>query len=313
VNDIVTTYRRTRGRCVLATLAWTGGSTYRKRGARALIVGDRAVGMLSGGCVEPDLVARAKTLEQSVVVEYDSRDFPVGCDGSLRVVLETIDRRDRDNPVELLSRHLESGLPGACAHLARGRLWLVGGTFVAQGKISHRAEVERDCLRAVQGHDVDVELLPPSIELTIFGAGPDMPPLARMARTMGWRVRVIDHRKRRRARHVPLDRLAEAARAVSSRAVVIMTHDLRADTEVLRGLAPRDYIGVLGPRARTESMCSRLAIDPCNLHAPAGLDLGGEGAEAVALSIVSEIQAALHGGSAMPLTQKKGRIHDRAA
>jgi xanthine/CO dehydrogenase XdhC/CoxF family maturation factor len=60
-------------------------------------------------------------------------------------------------------------------------------------------------------------------------------------------------------------------------------------------------------------MCARLGIDPCTLHAPAGLDLGGEGAEAVALSIVAEIQAALHGGSSMPLTRKKGRIHDRAA
>ena len=42
---------------VLATVAQTLGSTYRKAGAQMLIAGDgRVAGLLSGGCLEADLM-----------------------------------------------------------------------------------------------------------------------------------------------------------------------------------------------------------------------------------------------------------------
>src|SRR5690242_9553986 len=62
---------------VLATVAQTLGSTYRKAGAQMLIAGDgRVAGLLSGGCLEADLMERAyKVLQtgQPATVHYDTR------------------------------------------------------------------------------------------------------------------------------------------------------------------------------------------------------------------------------------------------
>jgi xanthine/CO dehydrogenase XdhC/CoxF family maturation factor len=45
------------------------------------------------------------------------------------------------------------------------------------------------------------------------------------------------------------------------------------------------------------------------LHAPAGLDIGADGAEQVATSVVAEIVAVLHGRSGAPLWERPGPIH----
>ena len=48
---------------VLATVVHTIGSTYRKAGAQMLIAADgRSAGLLSGGCLEADLLERARSV-----------------------------------------------------------------------------------------------------------------------------------------------------------------------------------------------------------------------------------------------------------
>jgi xanthine/CO dehydrogenase XdhC/CoxF family maturation factor len=74
------------------------------------------------------------------------------------------------------------------------------------------------------------------------------------------------------------------------------------------------YLGVLGPRDRTERLLNELSSPPSDadlgvLHAPAGLDLGADGAEQVATSIVAEILAVLHGRSGGHLRSRTGAIH----
>jgi xanthine/CO dehydrogenase XdhC/CoxF family maturation factor len=91
-----------------------------------------------------------------------------------------------------------------------------------------------------------------------------------------------------------------------------MTHNYAEDLAALRALlgTAAGYIGVLGPRARTERLlASLLSEQPAavsRVHGPVGLDIGGEGAEAVALSIVAEILT-LRPGRTGPMTE------DRAA
>ena len=62
---------------VLATVVATAGSTYRKPGARMLIMSDGSyLGLLSGGCLEADLKLHAQQVLESGVsraVEYDMR------------------------------------------------------------------------------------------------------------------------------------------------------------------------------------------------------------------------------------------------
>jgi xanthine/CO dehydrogenase XdhC/CoxF family maturation factor len=93
---------RERRPFVLATVVRTAGSTYRKPGARMLIPpeGD-PVGLLSGGCLETDLVERAGEVLASgrpSTLVYDMRSpddvvwgLGLGCDGEVRVLLERHD------------------------------------------------------------------------------------------------------------------------------------------------------------------------------------------------------------------------------
>jgi xanthine/CO dehydrogenase XdhC/CoxF family maturation factor len=99
-----------------------------------------------------------------------------------------------------------------------------------------------------------------------------------------------------------------------------MTHHYIHDVPLLRALLPRElpYLGLLGPRKRAEKILSDLSAagftptdaQLARLHAPVGLDLGADGAEQVALAIVSEIQAVLGARNARPLKERAQPIHD---
>jgi xanthine dehydrogenase accessory factor len=84
-------------------------------------------------------------------------------------------------------------------------------------------------------------------------------------------------------------------------AVVVMNHHYERDLEYLAAWTGTTvpYIGMLGPRQRTEQMLAALesrgvVIDEATrqrIRAPVGLDIGAETPEEVALAIVGEIQA----------------------
>jgi xanthine/CO dehydrogenase XdhC/CoxF family maturation factor len=98
-----------------------------------------------------------------------------------------------------------------------------------------------------------------------------------------------------------------------------MTHRYRDDVPLLRTLLPLPlaYLGLLGPKARAERILGDLARDGFGvtermretLRAPVGLDLGSEGPEAVALSVIAEMSAVLAGRDARPLRERTLPIH----
>ena len=93
-----------------------------------------------------------------------------------------------------------------------------------------------------------------------------------------------------------------------------MTHSFLQDQFVLRHIAPLglDYIGILGPRQRTQRLLDDLEEQPISaLFAPVGLDLGAETPEEIALAIVAQIQATLLGHSGGHLSLRSGAIHAR--
>ena len=102
---------------------------------------------------------------------------------------------------------------------------------------------------------------------------------------------------------------------------VVMTHNFLRDKEYLRALigSPAAYVGMLGPGARTQRLLMELAdegvvladADRERIHGPAGLDLGGEGPEEIAESIVAEIVAVKRGRAGGFLKERRGPIHDR--
>jgi xanthine dehydrogenase accessory factor len=88
-----------------------------------------------------------------------------------------------------------------------------------------------------------------------------------------------------------------------------MSHHLVADGHYLAQLAGASipYVGLLGPAARRERLFAEIGDEATQmlrprLRAPVGLDLGGRTPEAIALSIVAEIQAALNGRRGLPFS-----------
>ena len=102
---------------------------------------------------------------------------------------------------------------------------------------------------------------------------------------------------------------------------LLMSHNYAHDLALLRLLlaSPARYIGVMGPRKRTERMLSELAAgedpfrpeeaDLARLHSPAGLDIGADGPVEIALSIVAEMRAVLDGRRGGMLRERRGSIH----
>ena len=177
-----------------------------------------------------------------------------------------------------------------------------------------------------------VEVLEPPLRLLICGAGHDAIPLVKAASILGWSPIVIDDRPGfltaerypEAAGFVHVEQPEDAAKAsvADERAfVTVMTHNFLRDKAYLRSFlgSPVAYIGMLGPAARTQRLLMDLAdegvviteADRARIHGPAGLDLGSEGPEEIAGSIVSEIIAVRRGRHGGFLKERPGPIHDR--
>lgn len=162
---------------------------------------------------------------------------------------------------------------------------------------------------------VFLEAIRPPQRLVILGAGDDARPLVNMAQLLGWRVAVADGRGwlAQPARFPQAEQVlalsADAANfddlhLTAHDAVALLTHSFEQDKNLLRKLLPLKlrYLGLLGARHRSQLLLSEVAQqlgwtpEEClgRVHAPIGLNLGGDNPESVALSIVAEIQAVLH-------------------
>nr|WP_276316329.1 XdhC/CoxI family protein [Paenibacillus artemisiicola] len=186
---------------------------------------------------------------------------------------------------------------GRAAGLGAADEWLLPaiGRFLARG-----AAIGTLALPAGEGALL-LELYRPPERLIVFGAGPDTELLVRLAAAADFAVTVVDPRAARcSAANYPDARLVAlhpetylARHPIPADAfVLVMTHGFAQDRQIVRRLqqAPPRYAGVLGARGRTERL---LAPDPVPgwLHAPVGADIGAEGPEEIAVSIVAELIA----------------------
>lgn len=176
-----------------------------------------------------------------------------------------------------------------------------------------------------------VEPMLPPLRLVVCGAGHDAIPVVAAASAVGWRVVVADPRRRLlnpgrfpgATAFVQVEPAQAAGEIRPDRrtAVVVMTHNYLRDSEYLAGFLGSDafYIGQLGPARRTKRLLMELAaqgIAPkadalATLHAPAGLDLGAEAPEEIAVAIVAEVLAAHRRRQGGSLRERSGPIHDR--
>jgi len=167
-------------------------------------------------------------------------------------------------------------------------------------------------------------LVPPP-QLVVLGAGDDARPLARFAADVGFRVVVVDRRPgyspstASRPRPVLIhsagDELDNALSLDAECYAVVMNHNFADDQAYVRALlkTPVGYVGMLGPRQRTERILRNLAaegpIDEGRVYGPVGLDIGTDGAEQVALAVVAEILAVRSGRRTRSLRERRAAIH----
>ncbi|MDQ7829641.1 MAG: XdhC family protein [Armatimonadota bacterium] len=218
---------------------------------------------------------------------------------------------------------LEGALPAAGA---ADRVRRTALAVLAEGQ-SRRTTVEGDAGLL----DLFVEVVRPPVRLVVCGAGHDATPLVARAVELGWRVVVVDRREAfltserfpgARFLQVPFREAGAALPADERTAVVVMTHNYLHDRDVLRGLLTRPapypfYVGLLGPRLRTEKMLAELAAEGVTvppalaprLFAPVGLDIGSEGPDEIALAAVAEIIAAERGRPGGFLRERRAPIH----
>ena len=191
-----------------------------------------------------------------------------------------------------------------------------------QHLVAHRIDDDPTQYVFLQDNGVSTEWLiqriQPQIRLLICGAGDDVKPLVTMAKLQDWHVTVIDSRPNyaTRLRFPHADRVMTLALEAcdtllalsQNAAIALMSHSLTQDRARLSILLEHAdtyaYIGQLGPRYRTERLIKEIRAinaDPSvledgvnKLHYPIGYKLGGDGPEALALSIMAEINAVMH-------------------
>ena len=283
----------------LATLVQTEGSTYRKPGARLLVEANgTTLGVLSGGCLEEEIGRYGRRVindGSAVLLSFDTRRL-YGCDGRLKILVERLPAAgQKGNLITKIGRLLVQ------RDVCRIRTCFEGGPLGSE-------LLPADILLA-ERPGVFVETVPLPIRLLLFGTGPEIEPVTQLAGNLGWLVEHFGH---------PSE-LGEHFRPDAQTAALIMNHNFGRDLLALdRLLAFRlRYVGLLGPRKRHAELLSLLGeyrpldinADARNLFAPAGLDIGSEAPEEIALSITSEIAAVLSGRRGGSLRARKSDIH----
>jgi xanthine dehydrogenase accessory factor len=308
------------------------------------------LGGVSGGCLEADVreVARQQVLATGVpsLRHYSTGadedmvwGLGLGCNGLVDVFIQPATEGPLAGHARLLCGLVAGDAPFAVSTVVEGEelgatmiagpdgsvhgsLGSAGLDEAAAGRMRERISSGRSAVESVDGRAVFVEVLLPPPHLVVCGAGDDSRPLVAYAADAGFRVTLVDHRPAlldsggflqalRRLPARPDDPEVSLPPAGRSLAVV-MTHSLAIDREWVRRLlaAGFPYVGVLGPRARTEFILREIGAAPgAPVFGPVGLDLGADGPRQVALSIVAELLAFVSGRSAHHLAERREAIH----
>jgi len=320
------------------------------------MVGNISGGCLEGDVMV--VADEVMTSGQARLVTYDlTADDDVvwglglGCNGAVDIFVEPVDpsaeiftlyrKAIADERALAAVTVLSGAAPGAGRRLA---VWADGARIGTLGDATMDDRAARAGTAAIQegasrifslpgsagAVQAFVEVLRPPIRLVVCGAGHDAVPVVQLAAQMGWRVVVVDSRERFLTR----DRFPGARQFIKADPtsapdrvpmddrtyVVIMTHNYLHDRNLLHGFlrTGAGYLGMLGPRIRTEKILDELRRDGVTMSdrdrgrifGPLGLDIGGETPEEIALAIVGEIQAVESGRRGGFLRERKGPIHD---
>ncbi len=274
-------------------------------------------------------VALDSGVPQDVSFELDAEGddlwgLGVGCDGVMRILLQRIDADSGYQPYATIAA-IEQGRAAARqltvvssteATPASGDTVIISenGDLLLEAAAFSSELYEfmsmANGMKDVSVGDAEVRILiedvHPDRRLLVLGAGRDAEPVVRFAAELGWRVTIADHRPAYIHGNefgdaveklcCPADELHSRVDADSFDAAIVMSHHLASDRRYLQQLAGSSvaYVGLLGPAARRNRLLDEIAAGNDDfaqrVRGPVGLDLGGRGPGAIALSIVAELQ-----------------------
>lgn len=349
-------------RAALATVVRVEGSSYRRTGARMLVLDNgQYTGGISGGCLEGDALQKAQKAiieNRPTIVTYDTTQddnhqigVGLGCNGVIDILFTPLHPKDALNSVEVLKTVVGTREPKALIMITRhsqhpdwrGKLFLFDDDAqfsrsfpdasavpellkAINLSLSHRRSQNVVMETADAVVEVFIEMLDPAIRLMLFGGNYDIFPLMRMAKELGWEVHVqMNILKASKEVYAIADRVWDKKEPSETgidpfTAVVLMAHDLQTDyTNLLRVAgSAAGYIGLLGPLKRGLKLFTMAEEAgrpipehrrPC-IFAPAGLDIGANTPEEIALSILAEIKSHFASRPGTSLRLRDRAIHD---
>jgi xanthine dehydrogenase accessory factor len=289
IRDLIRFWEARNGQpLALATLVAAQGSSYRRPGARMLINAcGQSAGGVSAGCIEEEVIACSRKVllkGEPHLLTFDTR-LRFGCNGTIQILVEVAPSRVMNHLCGCFAQrqpcHLETMMHGDAPR-----------TRIAE------SDTPKDSF---------LHTIEPPIRLILIGDSSDTIALGNQASLLGWNVLQCD------AAPVPSDLIDDHT------AVVVATHNFGRDCAALRNLLPSDlrYLGLVGSRRRRDDILFDVLHNGINVHdglfAPAGLHLGAETPEEIALSIIAEIQSVFSGATAQQLRHRSTPIHQTSS
>ena len=342
IRSILDAYRKIDFRhqkAALAMVVRVEGSSYRRMGARMFVLDDgNFVGGISGGCLEGDARRRAlKAIagDKPSIVTYDTTQedenqigVGLGCNGIIDVMF--IPLNGKDDAVSTLKEIECTRVPQAILttidsieteKIGRSYLYHESNVNDEIKKIVNNAMSSKKSLIHQSGKEKTlIEIVIPAIHLQIYGSNYDVYTLSRIAEELGWDISLVGkaekiNRNIASTTKIYSQYLSERPAIDEYSAAVLMSHDLATDKKNLQQLINTDisYIGLLGPAKRKEKLFDGIELSTTmheRLYGPAGLDIGANTPEEIAIAITSEIIAHFSNREGRSLRIKNGPIHE---
>lgn len=319
---------------VLGTVYRTEGPAYRKAGAMMLLSDQgHQLGMLSGGCLESDIHRQSRRVMldgKARTLIYDGSDeddlafqLGIGCGGCVYILLQPINAANNYLDLECIRQTLSNRGAGFYYQQVDEHSGIVAARFTpVNDQVAFTERQPRPAQLKQQGNELWLKSCiqaPP--HLLIAGGGMDAKPVAGIAQQMGWQVSVWDPRPANgRSEHFPsaqqllscpAEQLSNYVDKRKVDGVIVMNHSIALDAAVLAAMSTKrlNYLALLGPLHRREQVLAKAGLTDHDLltplRGPAGLDLGANLPESIALSIIAECQAAIGQGSCRAMDELK--------
>ncbi|EAR01328.1 XdhC family protein [Maribacter sp. HTCC2170] len=314
---------------VLATVVALEGSSYRRPGVRMLIHEDgKAIGAVSGGCVEKEVIRQAQSVLKDGIpkmMTYDGR-YRLGCEGLLYILIEPFEpgyafidafkeNLRKRNPVHIVCFYSTT----------EGKHKSCGSIFSFDG---NRFPL-KEAFEIDEGLNVFKQEMKPCFKLLIIGAEHDAVQLASYASITGWEVSIIASPSEEKklvdfpgAQELLCINAEEFSTEIidDQTAVMLMTHGYVKDLKYLLKIRETNpaYIGILGPAKRREKLLNELIERHPEVndsffdvaYGPAGLNIGAETAQEISIAIIAEILAVIREEKPIMLKNKSTPIHN---